>query len=119
MLCPNCHAEAPATATSCPRCGTGLPGVQDDAQTIAGVITPTPAPGAVTGTQDDAQTIAGAVTPATGAGAMTNLPLHSMTSEASRFARPSVVGASLKLEPGDDFGPRHRIESLIGEGGMG
>src|SRR5258708_14087783 len=94
MLCPNCHAEAPATATSCPRCGTGLPGVQDDAQTIAGVITPTPA-------------------------AVTSLPLHSMTSEASRFARPSVAGASLRLEPGDDFGPRYRIESLIGEGGMG
>ena len=73
-----------------------MPGVQDDAQTIAGVVTPTPA-----------------------SAALTNLPLHSMTSEASRFARPSVAGASLRLEPGDDFGPRYRIESLIGEGGMG
>jgi adenylate cyclase len=28
MLCPNCHAEASATATSCPRCGTSLSGEQ-------------------------------------------------------------------------------------------
>jgi tetratricopeptide (TPR) repeat protein/TolB-like protein/tRNA A-37 threonylcarbamoyl transferase component Bud32 len=42
-----------------------------------------------------------------------------MSSQASRFARPAAAGASLQLEPGDDFGPRYRIESLIGEGGMG
>jgi serine/threonine-protein kinase len=42
-----------------------------------------------------------------------------MYSQASRFARPAAAGASLSLEPGDDFGPRYRIESLIGEGGMG
>jgi tetratricopeptide (TPR) repeat protein len=42
-----------------------------------------------------------------------------MSSQASRFARPPTAGISHDFEPGDDFGPRYRIESLIGEGGMG
>src|SRR5229473_8069664 len=93
MICPKCHAEAPGNATSCPSCGAGLPVARDDAETIVGVVTPSPG--------------------------MTTAPQGSMYSQASRFARPSVAGASLRLEPGDDFGPRYRIESLIGEGGMG
>src|SRR5260370_24829249 len=104
MPCPNCHAEAPGNATSCPHCGTRLPVGQDDAQTIVGIATPRPGP----------------VTPRpVDPGFATTAPVGSISSEASQFARPAVPGAVLRLEPGDDFGPRYRIESLIGEGGMG
>src|SRR5438270_8046496 len=94
MICPKCHADAPGNATSCPSCGAGLPAAQDDAETIVGIVTPRSAD-------------------------VTTGPQASMSSQASRFARPASAGASLVLEPGDDFGPRYRIESLIGEGGMG
>src|SRR5450432_4521710 len=100
MTCPKCHAEAPGNATSCPSCGTGFSRVQDDAETIVGVVTPKPA------------------TPWPAASVITPPPDLAL-SQVSRFARPAAPGAALRLEPGDDFGPRYRIESLIGEGGMG
>jgi len=37
----------------------------------------------------------------------------------SASAKPSASEFLLALEPGCEFGPRYRIESLIGEGGMG
>lgn len=101
MICPKCHAEAPGNATSCPQCGAGLPGGQDDAETIVGVVTPTRPP-----VTPQPSTV---ITP----------PPDLAQSQVSRFARPVTAGAFLSLEPGDDFGPRYRIESLIGEGGMG
>jgi serine/threonine-protein kinase len=79
---------------------------QDDAQTIVGPIAPAPAAKPVT---PQKSTAAGVATP----------PPGSMSSQASRFARPPAAGISHDFEPGDDFGPRYRIESLIGEGGMG
>jgi serine/threonine-protein kinase len=100
MICPKCHAEAPGNATSCPQCGAGLPGAQDDAETIVGLVTPTRPP----------------VTPQP---SIVTPPPDLGASQVSRFARPVAAGAFLSLEPGDDFGPRYRIESLIGEGGMG
>src|SRR5215471_2085069 len=92
MLCPNCHAEAPAGATSCPSCGKGFPLLQDDEATIVGA---TRAPLTVT------------------------TPAVTITSQASQFARPGGSAGTLNFAPGDDFGPRYRIESLLGEGGMG
>jgi serine/threonine protein kinase/tetratricopeptide (TPR) repeat protein len=38
---------------------------------------------------------------------------------ASMIANPSMVDASSGLAPGTQFGPRYRIDSVLGEGGMG
>src|SRR5713226_5276604 len=102
MLCPNCHAETPGNVATCPSCGAGLSGV-DDLATLVGFTAPAPLAAPI------------APKPATAAGVVTPPP---DPSDASKFARPSTPRISLNLEPGADFGPRYRIESLIGEGGM-
>jgi len=35
------------------------------------------------------------------------------------FSAPTYAPSSTTLQPGSDFGPRYRIESQLGEGGMG
>src|SRR5579863_640730 len=104
MTCPQCHAEAPGTAAICPQCSADLRGAQDDAETMVGVVTPAPSP-----SESSPPPQSRTITPPPDFGA----------TQASRFARPSPAGGVLDLEPGADFGPRYRIESLIGEGGMG
>ena len=100
MTCPKCHAEAPGTAESCPECGEVLRRAQDDSETMVGVVTPVRPP-------------------APPESASLTQPPDLGSSQVSRFARPAPTGGTVQLEPGDDFGPRYRIESLVGEGGMG
>src|SRR5215468_2119634 len=135
--CPRCSASLPQvedeTATVV-GFATPNPKVVDDTATVVGVVTPTarsiddtatvvgvatPLPKAV----DDTATVVGVATPVAGGasqapaagGATTGLtpPPASLSTEASEFARQSPVApTALAIEPGQDFGPRYRIEKL-------
>lgn len=45
--------------------------------------------------------------------------MQSQTAQSSAIASPSVFEVASRLAPGSAFGPRYRIEGLLGEGGMG
>ncbi|MGH9860246.1 MAG: serine/threonine-protein kinase, partial [Candidatus Acidiferrales bacterium] len=76
---------------------------------------------------DDAVTMAGGAAspsaapsqqrPATASGVMT--PPPGSVPGAAGTSWPTYIGRFSQLEPGTEFGPRYRIESMIGEGGMG
>jgi tetratricopeptide (TPR) repeat protein/TolB-like protein len=81
---------------------------------------------------DDAETMMGggvsaakqpaAHPPATASGVMTpppGSPAGSVPGAGSGTSWPTYVGRVSQLEPGTEFGPRYRIEAMIGEGGMG
>ena len=101
MTCPRCRAENSEHALNCSRCGTGLATVG----------------GANTFTEDDVT-------------APARLPAYPKTSAAVGLATPApgsggAVSGSLSaiaagtLAQGTEFGPRYRIECLLGRGGMG
>jgi serine/threonine protein kinase/tetratricopeptide (TPR) repeat protein len=48
-----------------------------------------------------------------------NSALQTSTVQSSVIASKSVFDVASNLTPGSQFGPRYRIESLLGEGGMG
>src|SRR5690349_3247549 len=104
MVCPHCELAHPAGTVSCSRCGRALPSsdmdatvVFDNADVTAAAVKPTPPPNVASGV----------ITPP---------PIP--PSEA-RTAIHFSGAFSLTLQPGTDFGPRYRIESLLGEGGIG
>src|SRR5579871_6041661 len=103
MVCPHCELAHPAGTGSCSRCGRALP--QPDEEDTLGFESP------------DA-TLAGRTVhlPAVASGVIT--PPGAPASEV-RSAIHFSGAFSLTLQPGADFGPRYRIESLLGEGGMG
>lgn len=108
MLCPYCRAENADTSLRCAHCGNAFP-VVDDAETMVG--------GGVSASKQPA-----ARPPATASGVMTPPPGSSGGSApgaGSGTSWPTYVGRVSQLEPGTEFGPRYRIEALIGEGGMG
>ncbi len=91
MLCPHCRAYNPNDAAVCARCAKPLAdaGPSDEVTMGGGQSTP-PSSGA--------------------AGVAPALENRSW---------PTDSGGTYSLEPGGDFGPRYRIEKLLGEGGMG
>ncbi len=107
MLCPYCRAENSDSSVRCTRCGSAFP-VVDDAVTMAGgAAAPSAAP-----SQQRPATASGVMTPPPGS-VPGSVPGGTGTSW------PTYIGRVSQLEPGTEFGPRYRIESMIGEGGMG
>jgi tetratricopeptide (TPR) repeat protein len=103
MVCPHCELAHPSGTTSCSRCGRTLasPDVDD-----------------TLGFDNSDATVAALKPeqPAVASGVITPPPAdQSQIQTAVQFS--GVF--SLTLQPGTDFGPRYRIESLLGEGGMG
>ncbi len=90
IKCPNCGNDAPESARSCVVCSTPLP-----RPTVATAVLTPPVPSRP-GTTADAETIA--------------VP----------FVNPFTTGsAATSLVPGQTFGQRYQIISLLGVGGMG
>jgi tetratricopeptide (TPR) repeat protein/TolB-like protein len=92
MVCPSCNADNPANVRFCHQCGRAFQAA-DDAQTVM---------------------LDGS---ATGPG------LPPGASQSATWVMPAASGARpimpTNLAPGTAFGSRYRIESLLGEGGMG
>jgi eukaryotic-like serine/threonine-protein kinase len=98
MICKSCHAENPEGALRCAKCSALLPGA-DALQTIMGPAPASPPPDTPRSDPGDA-TLAGP--PPNGSRA------------------PSGGGdPGTELAPGTELGPRYRILSLLGKGGMG
>ncbi len=104
MVCSHCELAYPSGTTSCSRCGRALSSPDLDATIV------------FDGSQTAAAAAKLAPTPVAAPGVITPPPVaESQIRTAVHFS-----GAfSFTLQPGTDFGPRYRIESLLGEGGMG
>ena len=94
-------------ALRCARCGLAFSVVNDTGETImGGPAAPEAKPTAKN--------------PATASAVMTPPPAPANFSNfGAGFSQPTYGLGSMHLEPGSDFGPRYRIESKLGEGGMG
>jgi eukaryotic-like serine/threonine-protein kinase len=108
MNCPKCGTAAPDNAKQCPVCGSALASSDAD-ETFVGDVTSR----AVTAeSAADAETAVGFTSlpvPKVGADVLTPPP-SSASSEA-----PTEIGTTSSV----DFGPRYRVERLLGQGGMG
>ncbi len=106
MTCPHCQASNPEGAVRCASCD-GLMPSRGEAETLAGT---TPAATAAAPTVQKASAATGVLSPPPRSGSGTP---PAGVSSASAFESTLALGA------GAEFGPRYRIESLIGKGGMG
>lgn len=104
MVCPFCRMENTAEAIRCARCGLAF-SVLDDGETFAGG-----------GTSAKSEPVSNP--PSTASAVMTPQPGAS-SSFGAGFSSPNYGYGPVQLTPGSDFGPRYRIESKLGEGGMG
>src|SRR5579871_317526 len=104
MVCPHCELAHPAGTASCSRCGRALS--RPDEEDTLGFDTVDLSP-ATSKAEPPSVVASGVITPPPVPPAQAQTAVH-------------FSGAfSLTLQPGMDFGPRYRIESLLGEGGMG
>lgn len=104
LICPSCRAENAADSARCAKCGSALP-VLDDMETLAGG-------GAAAESAHEPRS------PSTIATTVTQSP-GSRASIGAGFSAPNYAPSATVLAPGSDFGPRYRIDSQLGEGGMG
>src|SRR5579872_4877121 len=102
MVCPHCELAYPSGTTSCTRCGRALSSPEQDATMVF-----------------DSEATAAALKPATPAVASGVITPPPVVESQLRTAVQFSGVFSTNLQPGTDFGPRYRIESLLGEGGMG
>jgi serine/threonine-protein kinase len=93
MICPHCRAENSDEALRCARCGVAF-SVLDNSETLGPSTPYTPPPEPPSGSPSP----------------------YSPSSAGASW--PAAAGFP-SLEPGSDLGPRYRIESMLGEGGMG
>ena len=104
MVCPHCELAHPAGTTSCSRCGRALSSPDQEATIMLDSLEAT----AASFRPEPPRAVAsGVITPPPGGLPQARTAVH-------------FSGAfSFSLQPGADFGPRYRIEALLGEGGMG
>jgi len=100
-LCPQCGTHNPGPALTCSQCGTGLD--HPDAETALSSTVP--------------------ATAATSAAATIGSPSSAVTVDSSFPVQPHPVQPQAQPSESSsripDFGPRYRVESILGEGGMG
>jgi serine/threonine protein kinase/tetratricopeptide (TPR) repeat protein len=100
MICPRCGTENPDAASKCSRCGINVAFGTDD-ETFAGIV---PAP----------------IQPGAGAAAAPAPALQSPSLADMATAGPWAAGASPDKSGNEvSFGPRYKIQRMLGEGGMG
>src|ERR1044072_4014523 len=98
MVCPHCGASNPEQSKACTQCGVGL-SVMDDAETLY-FSDPSQAPGSPM------------------AGAAVTGPSHGQPALTWGSLPSQAIALPASIPTGTMFG-RYRIESLLGEGGMG
>jgi eukaryotic-like serine/threonine-protein kinase len=100
MICPRCGTQNPDSASKCARCGISL-ALGGDGETFAGIV-PAPIP--------------------TGAAAA---PAPALAPASPSMADMATAGPWAVSSPGAtsgdevNFGPRYKIQRMLGEGGMG
>jgi tetratricopeptide (TPR) repeat protein len=106
MVCPHCQANNPDDSPRCQVCGYGLPGFDKGGTPKAqGAAAPETSPVPLKAS--------------TSIEAPPAIPISSSQTPTSGGSWPSPAGGSAALEPGANFGPRYRIDSVLGKGGMG
>jgi eukaryotic-like serine/threonine-protein kinase len=103
--CPKCSAPNPNEAVRCQRCGGPLPGAQD------GETLQPPS------SSHDAMTVSGPHFKL--AGGATPEEASRQSDAGTVVAGSSRVAAVASARAPVDFGPRYRVEAMLGEGGMG
>jgi serine/threonine-protein kinase len=98
MVCPSCHTENPEGSLRCSRCHAGFSGA-DEASLIGDAYAAAPKAAPITARPTLAT---GLITPPNADDVTLVLPL-----------------SLWDLGPGSSFGPRYRIEAMLGQGGMG
>ena len=108
MTCPRCGTQNPESATKCTRCGLSL-ALGGDSETFAGIVPAPLSSGAA------AAAAAAAAAPTLAPKAAPSPSIADMVT-AGPWATAATPG-----QAGDEvnFGPRYKIQKLLGEGGMG